>query len=366
MNTTRLNNIHEPSRRIAWIDHAKALTIVLVVLLHTHCNPAVSHAITACCMPTFFFLSGYLFSPERNPSFRRFAAKRFRQLIVPYIWIGILSFPFILYFRNFDLIYSGLSTAESLTGFLLGIPAMLEYNDPLWCFPCFYIVELACYPLLRRGISPFWIIAGSVAGTCLLSLAGPDFAGHLPYALGPAIPSLGFYAAGYACRRHGFGRPGVLRIVGNPVTVLVTGSAFWLAQSANSYAAYYTCDLGNLPLFYIASVTGALALIGICVLPARIFGNPKLTRFISVNSLLICGLHVPMFYLIITAAWYLFHLKPIELRSGLLTGIPYTLLTVALTLPICYAVTRWLPFLTDKRWLPKPASEGGADTPGNK
>ena len=79
-------------KRIAWIDYGKSLAIFLVVLLHVNCNHEVVKVINGFIMPLFFLMSGYLFSIDRNPSYKVFVAKRFRQLMVPYLWISALAY----------------------------------------------------------------------------------------------------------------------------------------------------------------------------------------------------------------------------------------------------------------------------------
>lgn len=59
-------------KRIVWIDYAKSIAIWLVVLLHTHCDAECSQIINSFVMPTFFILSGILFSSERYVSYGQF------------------------------------------------------------------------------------------------------------------------------------------------------------------------------------------------------------------------------------------------------------------------------------------------------
>ena len=52
--------------RIIWIDIAKGLLIVLVVIVHSHVNTIVDAIISSFHMAGFFILSGITFSVKRK------------------------------------------------------------------------------------------------------------------------------------------------------------------------------------------------------------------------------------------------------------------------------------------------------------
>ena len=47
--------------RLEWIDKAKGIGIILVILGHTICPPNIKFWLYSFHMPLFFFLSGYVF-----------------------------------------------------------------------------------------------------------------------------------------------------------------------------------------------------------------------------------------------------------------------------------------------------------------
>src|SRR4030065_1660166 len=82
------------SVRIAWVDHAKALGICMVVLGHTAGLPAFGmNLIYSFHMPLFFFLSGYLLKEiHLQQSLSGFLKRMWRTLLVPYICFWVLSY----------------------------------------------------------------------------------------------------------------------------------------------------------------------------------------------------------------------------------------------------------------------------------
>ena len=80
--------------RILWIDYTKSICIYLVVLGHTLIPQPMTDFIYTFHMPLFFFLSGCLFSFEKNPTFEGFITKRFKRLMIPYLWINLITYLF--------------------------------------------------------------------------------------------------------------------------------------------------------------------------------------------------------------------------------------------------------------------------------
>ena len=81
--------------RLPWVDVARGLGIVLVVLGH---SPALRGApktlIYAFHMPLFFFLSGFLATPASLAvPFASYVASQARRLLVPYFAFSALSYP---------------------------------------------------------------------------------------------------------------------------------------------------------------------------------------------------------------------------------------------------------------------------------
>jgi len=117
-------------KRILWIDYAKSICIYLVLLGHAHASQPVTDFIYTFHMPLFFFLSGCLFSFEKHPNFKEFAIKRFKGLMVPYLWINLITYLFWLFAgRNFGEDATISTTWYSpIIGILLGYSKQMIHN----------------------------------------------------------------------------------------------------------------------------------------------------------------------------------------------------------------------------------------------
>ena len=75
------------TKRLDWIDIAKGIAIILVIVGHTVPNPSpLRHAIFSFHMPVFFILAGYTFRPK---PWRELLSGSVSRLLVPYVILAL-------------------------------------------------------------------------------------------------------------------------------------------------------------------------------------------------------------------------------------------------------------------------------------
>lgn len=75
------------TKRLDWIDIAKGIAIILVIVGHTVPNPSpLRHAIFSFHMPLFFILAGYTFRPK---PWRELLSGSVPRLLVPYLVLAL-------------------------------------------------------------------------------------------------------------------------------------------------------------------------------------------------------------------------------------------------------------------------------------
>lgn len=75
--------------RIIWIDAAKGLAILLVLMSHLGISiPVIGSYLTPFRMPLYFIITGYFIS--NSIDLRKFIMKRTKRLLIPYFFYGIL------------------------------------------------------------------------------------------------------------------------------------------------------------------------------------------------------------------------------------------------------------------------------------
>lgn len=332
-------------KRIAWIDYGKSLAIFLVVLLHVNCNHEVVKVINGFIMPLFFLMSGYLFSLDRNPSYKAFVAKRFRQLMVPYLWISALAYvAWVTVLRHVGAgVDAGMAWHVPLVGIFAGIPPLLRHDIPLWSLLSFFMAEIIYYPLCRRVRRPLVIAAGALLLTFIMALAIPTVPQYFPLALGPTLCALIFYDLGHYLRARFDGGSSLFRLP----SVLIAVVLFIVSIRFNDEISFYTCRYDNFGLFLISSLAGSYLVCYVAYLLGNL-GVPSLIKFTSRVTLLICGFHLLVFAGIKGVALYGFGIAPETLTEGILPGICFALVSFFICLGISWLIERYFRFLVDK------------------
>jgi len=147
------------SKRIEYIDIARGIGILLVVLGHNdfgYISPFGYKVIYSFHMPLFFFLSGYFLNA--SIPFFEFIQKRFNSLLKPYLFI-----IFIIYFTSVSFEQMGFRTAiQRIAKSLYGAGYYIDWVQ-LWFLPHLFAVSL--YAFL------FFMIFGKWANRYVRSLA---------------------------------------------------------------------------------------------------------------------------------------------------------------------------------------------------
>lgn len=129
------------TKRVQYIDIAKGIGILLVVLGHNDMNyyhPMLHRFIYAFHMALFFLLSGIFFKPERR--FGELFKRRFNGLIKPLIFIILLIYGISVFFGKMSFSTAGgrLLKALYMTG------PYLNWVQ-LWFLPTLFLVNLYAY-----------------------------------------------------------------------------------------------------------------------------------------------------------------------------------------------------------------------------
>ncbi len=157
-----MTTYYPPQQRLHWIDNAKGLAIILVLLIHSHIAYSAMAGETplfkgihiiltlarASFMALFFFVSGYTYKDKHDA-----LKTRFRKLIIPYVVYGI-SIVLITF-----LIQIIQGNAVNLPGLLKDLGGLL-YSRSCLISPCdlFAIEGLTYFHLMPEGTGPMWFL----------------------------------------------------------------------------------------------------------------------------------------------------------------------------------------------------------------
>lgn len=202
------------NKRIEYLDIAKGIGILFVVLGHNHIKieyPIIYQVVYSFHMPFFFLLSGMFFKPAYG--FFELARKRFHTLLKPFIAYMVIVYTAAIFFTKIDLptIFSRIIKA-----FYAG-PNTLEWV-PLWFLPHLFLVNLLAFGLIKLlydRLPQLWmrllLLALMVGvGAATIQLFAPvryPFLGRnveffgLPWSADLLLITTAFFMLGYEIRR---------------------------------------------------------------------------------------------------------------------------------------------------------------------
>lgn len=179
--------------RIQWIDTAKGIGLLCVIIGHLHI-PFIATWVYTFHMPLFFFLSGVVFSGNKY-DLQSFLVKKVKTLIVPYFSLGIVIYFFYMIINEIR------GVENSLYGSNYSMLIQLlkqEHFWTIWFLTCLFFTEILYYLINRYSNGNGWIATGISLTICLLGFFYYRMGGDgLPWNLDVAFIAQFFLHLGY-------------------------------------------------------------------------------------------------------------------------------------------------------------------------
>ena len=266
--------------RIAYVDAARGLAILCVVLGHLYPGDGIVQYISSFHVPVFFILSGLLMAARdgwKTQRLTEFAAKKAKRLLYPYATISALNLALIFARRGQK------AMLRQLTATLLG-----EGIDALWFLSALFLAEIAFKIVMsfkRRElrIAAFLCMAVGTAGFSYLGLGAVQREG-LAQLLG--LANVVLIGMGY-----GYGRVRARVRLSRAAQYGLMAAAFALNLALfrfNAVDLHYSL-IGNPALYYANAAAGSYALMKLCELA---FAENRFLRFWGRNSTVVFATHL--------------------------------------------------------------------------
>lgn len=273
-----------PQQRLDWLDAAKGLGILLVVLGHTAIPPALFVYIFSFHLPLFFFISGYLFKTEKYSSFPELLRYSGKKLILTYFIFGLAIYFYWLGYGHF--LAEDLAKAnpyQPLLDLLYASSHLKDIFTPLWFLPCLFLVQLIFF-IFSQKIKPGPLLALSFFLSLLSVLFLTQTGFNLPWSLDVALVGLFFFNLGNALKTYW---PKIkisfLQLIFLFTTTLLLSLVFIFF---NDRVDMRTNSYGNFGLFLFSAGLGITI---ICSL-AKLWPT-NLLQWLGQNSLIIFAFH---------------------------------------------------------------------------
>lgn len=273
------------TKRLNWIDVAKGILIILVIMGHTHINYYSDFIINAFHMAAFFILSGMTFKADYKITV--FFKKQIKGLLLPYIIFCIIILVyFSLRAYIFHDAFSIMSGLKSIVLPISGRDTTSVYG--LWFFPCLFFAKLTLYLCIKAWNykKPLSILlASGIIILCLLINKMTDTISVISL-----LPITTFYLLlGYLIATKA-AIPKLKKL--SNIYIYIVTCVFFLSLYANYYYTPYAYDyssfsFGILPLYIIHSVAGSFIIFFIAIK----LKNIKVLQNIGKDSIYYYGLH---------------------------------------------------------------------------
>lgn len=320
-------------KRLNYIDIAKGIGIICVVLGHVTHDPLLRQYFYNFHMPLFFFISGVLLNTKLDITAH--LKRRLKSIVVPYVIFFLVTYLYWVFvesrFRGSDL--------DPVSQFLsLPFGCGMEFNGPLWFLPCLFVVDFLSFVFVKRTNRKIYIISFILLAFFMGLVLQECVVYDLPWGLKSAMFGIVFYCLGYMSKE----------LINNHIhqekvpafVIIALCLAIQLFTLNNTYGSMQNGSIGFV----------GIALIGILfILEISLFiRQSKYLEYIGSGSLIILALHGQLERIVIFVMSKLTHVEVESIRSNYLTAVAVTFLTI---LVICPIISIWNN--TINKWIRK-------------
>lgn len=325
--------------RLQWVDIAKGLGILIVVLGHLKTPDFLFEFIYAFHMPLFVMLSGMFFN--KNKVF-----KNIGKLLICHINMGLITSAVYVVVKHYSIKWF----FKNIVNILLGGSApdfRLDNAPALWFFTALVVIELFAF-IYNWLVSKSGVIKYLFAPACIIFayiLAKFGLNKYIPYNVVPALFLFPFYNIGIVINSSEKIKNALKTVQNiNPVINILMCMLFAFITFAvshfNGLVNIYRSDYGQSIIFYyLGSLAGSAMLIIFSMTISRLkFFVLDYLKWLGRNTIVTMSIH----QLLIAIASIM--TSNVDLNMYLLTIIKFILIVMICSIATV-AVNNYLPFL---------------------
>lgn len=321
--------------RIVWIDYAKAIGILFVVMGHSYySHPSVVYIIFLFHMPLFFFISGYLYNVNKNC--RELIHNNIKTLLVPFLLFNLIGLVNNCLLGGARLLL-GLDTEWNhrllipLCNTLIG-KAEGMFIGPTWFLLSLFWCKNIVYAFVKGGYWRRIIIIITVLVLLLFRFYNNVY---YPYALDTACAGVIWFTLGFMVRQYNL----LFDLRRQYILIIFICSVIleFLLYRLGARVNYITMNMGGV-LGICSTIVGLIMIISVSKLLER-FPNKYIVNVSRASILIMCMHMIIANYLNIV----------LHYEGGLLYTFVGDLIVVILLTWVYPFVSRYIPILVGNR-----------------
>ena len=331
-------------KRLEYLDIAKGIGIILVVLGHILVQSPLVIWIYSFHMPLFFFLSGYLFYFNKETRFGKFLYKKVKSILIPYFIYAIAVYLYWFLIER-RLRPGSVDAIKPLIGILYGIgkEPWLTFDDALWFLTCLFVLEVVFFLLVKAVRNVKLLALVLVISSAVGYFIGAIHMIDLPWSINIVFTAIVFYGAGYILHRLESAHHFTYKYMWLYLPPLI--AVYAVCTYLNGRVDLNTVVFHNYFLFYGAAFGGLLSVYFL----SRLIGRCRPLSFLGMSTMVIMCLHEPVKRLVIGVAVYITGYPMQTVRDNVWGALACTAITLALLIPFILLADSYLPFLNGRR-----------------
>lgn len=323
-----METVHK--KRIDWIDTAKGIGIILVVLGHVNQNKNLQYFIYSFHMPLFFIISGYLYETKE-----KYIQKKAKRILIPYLIFSLCTYLY-WFFIEKNIRVQIVSPLEQFINIFIARGGDQNYifNVVMWFLPCLFITEIIfnfLYTKIKVKYKQF-ILLLIIMIFSILGFIYPNVASiRLPFCVDIVLTSIVFYYIGLLFRnKENYINNKIRKNTKTQLFLLIIFLIFTIILSNIEKGINLNNILyDSFTLLYITAILGFLV---IYIISNKI--KFKLLNYLGKESLYIMCLHEPIKRAELTIFSKIINVEVDALRQNILFSIINTIVIIG----ICVAI----------------------------
>ena len=324
-------------KRIEWIDTLKGFSMYTIVLCHVNVYTPLRNWLVSFNMPIYFMTSGATLNIEkvRKTPFSQYFSALFKRLIVPYMWLQMLSF-LTRYAVNLAGAHKEVPVLKYLKGILVGNNLIVGApSNPLYYIYMLFLAQIGLWIIIRvtkgnKGYMAAILTAFSIVSVCTQNIALPWHINGVPNVMLSIFIGRLLMDVYLQNKRY-------INRMSNGMCILVCAVLFavgYITLRLNGTPSTHGNKFGD---DYIVYLIGGFSTCVAFALVAMRLRVGKLFSFVGMNTLFYMGIHKPVLLL--------FEEIFEKYEDKMLFAVPASIVCFLMLVPLAKVANKYFPYI---------------------